>query len=369
MNPKSNFSSPTIAALTIFAAAVLTASWQAVAQSPPAKTATTWQDLGYNELPEGISTDVIPLFEGLNESRGTWSFDGQVALGDAATPLNGSLQIMGNPKGGMIAGWQMVWSWPAKDPRQSIFYTIAALPRKPAFDLMLIRMGPVKNSEAGKTKPKMKPTMFQGTWDLENRTIAWTESDLPNRFNGQPAKQDSSEPRQSFDMVVAADGKISIRNSKHTPQGQIVNGKTILRTSKASAQPVTLTGKHSFKTAAEIADRRIKPWVPPQATEISLLSERGGHFARYKVAAADLMKFLDQLWEVKNDSTAHKRETMSGEGEPANQETMARFLKATGWKPLDKAMIYYSPSKANGAMTTYYYDRETGIAYHERGYW
>lgn len=60
---------------------------------------------------------------------------------------------------------------------------------------------------------------------------------------------------------------------------------------------------------------------------------------------------------------------MSGEGDPANQETMARFLKVTGWKPLDKAMIYYSPSKPNGAMTTYYYDREAGIAYHDRGYW
>ncbi len=170
-------------------------------------------------------------------------------------------------------------------------------------------------------------------------------------------------------MVVAADGKILIQNSKHVPQGQMASGKAIVRTGKAPAEPVTLTGKHSFKTVAEIADRRIKPCLPPQATEISLLSERGGHFARYKVAEADFMKFLDKLWEAKKDSSAHKRETMSGEGEPANRERMARRFKAAGWEPLDNAITYYSPSKPSGAMTTYYYDREAGIAYHDTGYW
>ncbi|MFT5107795.1 MAG: hypothetical protein ACI9UA_003429, partial [Pseudoalteromonas tetraodonis] len=27
------------------------------------------------------------------------------------------------------------------------------------------------------------------------------------------------------------------------------------------------------------------------------------------------------------------------------------------------------PSKASGAMTTYYFDREAGIAYHDTAYW
>jgi hypothetical protein len=149
----------------------------------------------------------------------------------------------------------------------------------------------------------------------------------------------------------------------------MTSGKAIVRTGKAPAEAVTLTGKHSFRTAAEIADRRIKPWLPPQATEISLLSERGGHFARYKVGEADFMKFLDRLWEAKKDSSAHKRDFMAGEGEPANRESMVRRFKAAGWEPLDNATTYYSPSKPSGAMTTYYYDREAGIAYHDRGYW
>jgi hypothetical protein len=99
----------------------------------------------------------------------------------------------------------------------------------------------------------------------------------------QAAEEDSSKPKQQFEMVVAADGKISNQNSKHAPPGQMASGKAISRTGKAPAEPVTLTGAYRFKTADEVLDQRIKPWLPPQATEISLLSERGGHYARYKV--------------------------------------------------------------------------------------
>ena len=81
------------------------------------------------------------------------------------------------------------------------------------------------------------------------------------------------------------------------------------------------------------------------------------------------MKFLDQLWEAKKDSSAHKRELMSGEGEPTKQREMARFSKMVEWEPLENATTYYSPSKGSGAMTTYYYDKKAGIAYHDAGYW
>ena len=96
MNPRPKSSTATIAA--IFSAAVLFTTYEVVAQSPRSKTTTTWQDLGYNQLPEGFSTERNSLFEGLNEVRGTWAFDGEIADGEAATHLQGSLQIMGNPK-------------------------------------------------------------------------------------------------------------------------------------------------------------------------------------------------------------------------------------------------------------------------------
>ena len=364
-----NVSLPKITALTMFAAIVLFTSLQAVAQSPPPKKATTWQDLGFNQLPEEFPTDLIPLFEGLNEARGTWSFEGEIAGDDPAATLKGNLQIGGNPKSGMFPVWQMAWSWPADDPGHTLTYNVMAGPRKDGFDLMLIRIGPVKNPGADNARPKVLPTPFQGTWNFESRTITWTERDLPSGLPGQPAEKGASKPKQTFEMVVAADGKILIRNSKHAPPGQMTSGKAIVRTGKAPAESVTLTGgEHHFKTAVEVLDRRIKTWLPPQATEISLLSERNGHYARYKVQEDHFMKFLDGLWEADNGNSAHKRGEMV-EGELGSPEHIAKRFKTVGKEPLGNFRVYHSPSKRSAAMTTYFYDRETGIAYHDRGYW
>lgn len=367
MNLKSCFSPRAIAAFIILAAVILFAPWQAVAQSPAKAAATTWQDLGYNQVPEGFSTNEIPLFEGLNEARGTWTFEGEVADDEATTNVKGSLHIIGNPKTGMVAMWKMAWAWPVDDPGHLINCIVMASPNKTGFDLRLIRIGPM--TPLAKKNAGIQRIMFTGAWNPKNKTVAWSESALPNRLGDQPAKHDVAKPKQSFDMVVAADGKISIRNSKHATQGQLVTSKASVRTAKAPAQVATVSGKQSFKTVAEISDPRIKPWLPPQATEISVQSDRGGHMARYKVSEADLKKFLDQLWEAKKDSSAHKRELMSGEGEPTTQRSMARFSKMAGWEPLENATTYYSPSKGSGAMTTYHYDKEAGIAYHDAGYW
>ena len=110
----------------------------------------------------------------------------------------------------------------------------------------------------------------------------------------------------------------------------MVSAKAVVRTGEAPAEPATLTGKHRVKTVAEISDPRIKPCLPPQATDISPLSERNGHFARYKVTEADFTRFLDQLWEAGKDASAHKRDEMSGEGEPANREGMGRAFQGRG---------------------------------------
>lgn len=370
MMPNFQHSPLTFAALVSAATfAFLCTPWPASAQSPPSKKATTWQDLGFNGLPDQFSTDEIPLFEGLNQSRGTWSFKGETRDGEAASPVKGSLQIRGNPTSGMLPGWTLAWNWAADDSENAIHDTIMASPRQTGFALMLFRIGPVTKPEPARANPKVNRTMFRGRWDSETRTVVWTESDLPSRLGSKNAEFDASKPKQTFEMLVASDGKLSIHNSHHTLKGQLTSGQVITRTAKAPAGPMTLTGKHSFKTVAEITDPRIQPSLPPQATEISLLSERGGHFARYKVAETDFMKFLDQLWKAKQENSAHQRANMSGEGEPASRERMARRFQAAGWEPLDNAVTYFSPSKRNGAMTTYYYDRQTGIAYHDTGYW
>jgi len=88
-----------LAALAMCAVAVLFPTCRAVAQSPPSKEATTWQDLGFNQLPEDFSTDEIPLFEGLNNSRGTWSFNGEHTDGEASAPRNTAISDLPHSTG------------------------------------------------------------------------------------------------------------------------------------------------------------------------------------------------------------------------------------------------------------------------------
>lgn len=365
---KVNVSFPKLVAIAMCAVAVIRPSWQAAAQSPPEQTATTWQDLGLN-LPGDFPTSEISLFEGLNKARGSWSFSGERVDGEVSAPVLGSLHVTGSPQSGMFPMWRMIWSWPAEDSELAIMYIIAAGPRKDGFDLMLTRIGPVKNLASNKPQPGVLPVIFKGTWNADKRTLSWVEGGAPPGLPGRSADDAASQPQQSFELVVAADGKVAIQNSKHVPPGQMVTAKATDRTGEAPAEPRVLAGKHEFATTNEIADPRIQPWLPPQATDITLFSESGGHFARYKVAPEDFMAFVDKLWEDQKDASAHQRDSMSGEGEPAQQERMVRRFKTLGWDPLENAVMYYSPSKSNGAMTTYYYDRAAEIAYHDRGYW
>lgn len=357
-----------IAALALTTAAVLFAPIHSIAQTSDSQKAVTWQDLGYNQLPPGFSTELLPLFEGLSQARGTWNFVGELAGDDGVKTLQGSLKIGGNPKSGMFPFWQMVWGWPTENPEYAVIYNVMAGPRKDGFDLMLIQMGPMKNPEVEKVKPKLQPTSFEGKWDLQNRKITWTERAMGVATRGESVEVDSSKPKQTFEMTVATDGKIEVGNFKNASLGQMTSGNATVRTADAPAEPVVLTGEHRFDTVAEVLDRRIKPWLPPQATEILLLSERNGHFARYKVDESHFIRFLDELWEADNGKSAHKRSEMD-EGELSSPERIMRRMKVAGNEALGNFRIYHSPSKASAAMTIYYYDRKTGIAYHDRGYW
>lgn len=356
--------------LTVFTACFLATSSRSHAQTPAEKPATTWRDLGFSRVPDGLSNDLIPMFEGLNAARGKWTFEGEVAGDDPATAIKGSLNVGGNANGFMIPFWQMAWSWPAENPEQALVCNVMAEPRKEGFNLMLIRMGPVKNPQEQGVRPKGMPTTFQGTWNLDSRTITWTERDIRSGMPGQAKAKagSSSKQKETFEMVVAADGKIHFQNSEHFPRGQMTSSRAIERTGEPPAEPVTLVGDHRFATAAEVLDRRIKPWLPPQAKEISLLSERGGHYARYKVEEEQFIKFLDDLWQADNGKSAHKREERD-EGEFGSPARIAKLLKTDGEESLENFKVYYGPSKASAAITIYYYDQESGVAYHDRGYW
>ena len=70
--------------------------------------------------------------------------------------------------------------------------------------------------------PRFCPPCFRehGIW--KTGQLPGPNETCPPDYPASLRKKDSSKPKQTFEMVVAADGKILIRNSKHAPQGQMV---------------------------------------------------------------------------------------------------------------------------------------------------
>lgn len=300
-----------IATMFLCTAALLSSSRQAVAQTPESQVSADWQALGWT-LPKSFSPDQIALFKGLNAARGTWSFEAETVDGDTATVLTGNLVTTGGSRGGMASAWNLIWSWPAENPQHAIAENILAMPeRNQQFGLMLVRFGPVKYSEAQlKQKPKVPPTIFMGQWDAENQTVSWTLRGLPGKQGNQAATQEDA-PAPAFEMVVAPDGKISIQNSENLPTGQISTGGATARTGEAPQEPKKpkfLTGMHRFQKGSEISDPRIMRYLPVEATDIRLISDRNGHMAHYRISAEAFDTFLAKVWErYREECAAHPK--------------------------------------------------------------
>lgn len=378
-----------IATMFLCSAALLPSSRQAVAQTPESQVSAEWKALGWT-LPKSFSPDQIALFKGLNAARGTWSCEAETVDGDTTTAQTGKLVITGGSQGGMASTWNLIWSWPVENPQHAIVENIVAMPeyKNQQFGLMLVRFGPVNYSEAKlKQKPKRPPIIFMGQWDAEKQTVSWTPRGRPGK-QGNKAATKEDVPAPAFEMVVARDGKISIQNSKNLPTGQISMGGATARTGESPQKPEEpefLTGMHRFQKGSEISDPRIMRYLPAEATDIRLISDRNGHMAHYRISAEAFDKFLARVWEryrkeraaepkrwvdySEESITAALKGSPVGRYEPRVRSTEIIFDKPIVWEPLENATNYEGPRRRSAAGATYYFDRETGIACHEAGYW
>ena len=375
-----------IATMVLCTAVLLFSSRQAVAQTPAPKVSADWQALGWT-LPESFSPDQIALFKGLNAARGTWSFVAETVGGDTTTALTGNLVATSGSQGGMASSWSLTWSWPAENPQYTIEEQIMAMPEKnQQFGLMLVRFGPVKYSEAQlKQMPKVPPTIYMGQWDAEKQTVKWRLRRLPEKQGHQATTQ---EDAPAFEMLVAPDGKISIQNSENLPAGQISTCGATARTGKAPQKPEEpefLTGMHRVQKGSEISDSRIMRYLPAEATDIRLISDRNGHMAHYRISAEAFDTFLAKVWErYRKERAAEPKRWVDyseesiiaalkgspvGRYEPKVRSTEIIFDKPIVWEPLENATSYEGPRRRSAAGATYYFDRETGIACHDAGYW
>lgn len=378
-----------VATLLFCSVALFSDARQSLAQTPVSQVSADWQSFGWT-LPESFSPDQLALFKGLQAASGTWSFKAEAVDGHLKTTLEGNLEITGGEPGGMASTWELTWSWPAETPEHAIVENIVAVPdnKNQKFSLMLARFGPVKYSEAQlQETPKVTPTIFEGKWDVESRTVHWTRLGLPGKQATKEATRED-RPAASLDMTVSPDGRLSIHKSQNLPNGQISTGGAIARMGQAAKEPGKpefLTGMHQFQKGTEISDPRILRYLPKEATDIRLISDRNGHMAHYRISAKAFDTFLEEVWENYQRELASQpnsweryskdhimgalRGAPVGPYEPRVRSTEIVFDPPIVWEPLKNATRYKGPRKRSAAGATYYLDRETGIACHDAGYW
>ena len=100
--------------LLLVTAINISIQWSATetfAQDDTSESPLTWNDLGFNGTPKGLSTDELVLIESLNVARGNWIFEGSVSKGSDTKLIQGKLEIKGGAKSGMLPMWALNLEW------------------------------------------------------------------------------------------------------------------------------------------------------------------------------------------------------------------------------------------------------------------
>lgn len=125
-----------------------------------------------------------------------------------------------------------------------------------------------------------------------------------------------------------------------------------------------------FQYAAhdDVDDFRIERYLPMNARDITLDKSMMGHRVRYSISKTDFMQYLDEQWRKYGESSAISRDEMPN-GTAVMPEMFNQHYGDLNWPPLGNAREYSSPIQGDGGGATYYFEEDSGMAYHYAGYW
>ena len=240
----------------------------------------------------------------------------------------------------------------------------------------------------------------------------------------QTSSQQHTSAHQATDLSNARSAKVSperaapIDANKRKAEHQAAIKKAVLdnlgKNEKAGKEafdkamqewindPV-LYGERRYASADQIKDSQITYHLPKKATQIQLLKEANGHYALYKISEQDMIDHMVMVWEryreeyvkgggkrwVKHSDQDVEKSLMGRDigtlryitfGQKQDEKPADKNVKITpirvpqaiidyGWRTLENVVQYQGPIRTNGGISTYYYDRDTGHAFHDVGYW
>lgn len=131
-------------------------------------------------------------------------------------------------------------------------------------------------------------------------------------------------------------------------------------------------GDFKYASFHDIPDFRSQRYLPEAATEIQMRKHANGYFARYKLSSDEFISFLDELWQKYGEFSAADRGEHHKEGrsfKSVDPESFDRTFADLGWVRPTDAIVYYSPSEADGGGATYYVDADSGLVFQRTEFW
>lgn len=127
-------------------------------------------------------------------------------------------------------------------------------------------------------------------------------------------------------------------------------------------------GTFQFNSASGVNDFRVARYLPAKARNISLKKFPAGHCAKYSISKADLLSYLDALWDRYGQHSAISRDQLH-DGEPVSVDSIDHVFADLKWPALKNPIEFHSPIENDGGGATYYFDATTDTVYHRAGYW
>ncbi len=128
-------------------------------------------------------------------------------------------------------------------------------------------------------------------------------------------------------------------------------------------------GDFHYDSYNDVSDFRSQRYLPELATDIHMRKHANGYRAHYHLSEVEFHEYLDGLWEQYGKNSAVGPSGYYDDGRTVTPEMFKMMFDGLGWECPANAIVYYSPSEADGGGATYYFDADARLVFQRTGFW
>lgn len=216
----------------------------------------TWPALLGTDIPQEdldrLPKEPLVLIDGLNKSRGSWLFSGNMKADDKDSGFDAIMEVEGGFKthfeevGRPGPGWTFNIQWPREKPEQT--WTVFLLPMMEKYEVRW--RGVAQISRVGEETSPLSGHLYDGHWDLASRTLTLTPFTAAPGLGPLTKPAEKTDADSQFKITVKPNGQLDI-NGFEPAETIHLSGKSAVRNGEPYVEPDLnlLTLPNGYKVA------------------------------------------------------------------------------------------------------------------------